>query len=199
MLLGATDEAKVPNDWSRDGRFLLYTQQDPRTKADLWALPLASDATPAGAPTPFANTEFNEDQGRFSPDTHWVAYVSDESGRSEIYVQPFPAATGGGGKTRVSRDGGDQPRWGRDGKELFYLSLDGKLMAVNVAEGPKFRAGVPESLFQALVVRGRRESLLGVLRWDVAPDGKHFLINTVKTSSEPLTVVLNWTAELKKK
>jgi eukaryotic-like serine/threonine-protein kinase len=199
VLLGATDEARVPNDWSRDSRFLLYTQQDPRTKADLWALPLANDATPAGAPTPFANTEFNEDQGRFSPDTHWVAYVSDESGRSEIYVQPFPAATGGGSKTQVSRDGGDQPRWRRDGKELFYLSLDGKLMAVNVAEGPTFRAGVPESLFQALVVRGRRESLLGVSRWDVAPDGKHFLINTVKTSSEPLTVVLNWTAELKKK
>jgi hypothetical protein len=199
VLLGATDEAKVPSDWSRDGRFLLYAQQDPRTKADLWALPLASDATPAGPPTPFAITEFNEDQGRFSPDTHWVAYVSDESGRSEIYVQPFPAATGGGSKTQVSRDGGDEPRWRHDGKELFYLSLDGKLMAVSVAEGPTFRAGVPESLFQALVVRGRRESLLGVSRWDVAPDGKHFLINKVKTSSEPLTVVLNWTAELKKK
>jgi serine/threonine protein kinase len=198
VLLGATDEAKVPNDWSRDGRFLLYAQQNPRTKADLWALPLASDGTPAGAPTPFANNDFNEDQGRFSPDTRWVAYVSDESGRSEIYVQPFPAATGGGSKTRVSRDGGDQPRWRRDGKELFYLSLDGKLMAVNVTEGPTFIAGAPQSLFQALVVRGRRESLLGVLRWDVAPDGKHFLINTWKTSSEPLTVVLNWTAELKK-
>jgi serine/threonine protein kinase len=198
VLLGATDEARVPNDWSRDGRFLLYSQQDPRTKADLLALPLTSDATPAGVPTPFANTEFNEDQGRFSPDTHWVAYVSDESGRSEIYVQSFPAATGGGSKTRVSRDGGEQPRWRRDGKELFYLSLDGKLMAVKVAEGPTFRAGVPESLFQALVVRGRRQTLLGVLRWDVAPDGRHFLINTVKTSSEPLTVVLNWTAELNK-
>jgi len=70
---------------------------------------------------------------------------------------------------------------------------------VKVTAGPTFRAGVPESLFQALMVRGRRESLLGVLRWDVAPDGKHFLINTVKMSSEPLTVVLNWTAELKKK
>ena len=99
---------------------------------------------------------------------------------------------------QVSRDGGNQPRWRRDGKELFYLSLDGKLMAVNVTEGPTFIAGAPQSLFQALVVRGRRESLLGVLRWDVAPDGKHFLINTWKTSSEPLTVVLNWTAELKK-
>ena len=199
VLAGATDEQKVPNDWSRDGRFLLYAQQDPRTKADLWVLPLASDGTPAGAPIPFANTEFNEDQGRFSPDGHWVAYVSDESGRSEIYVQPFPVASGGGSKTQVSLDGGDQPRWRSDGKELFYVSLDGKLMAVDVTEGPTFRAGAPKSLFQALVVRGRRQSLLGVLRWDVAPDGKHFLINTVKTSSEPLTVVLNWTTELKKR
>ena len=198
-LVGATDEAKVPSDWSRDGRYLLYAQQDPRTKGDLWALPLASDGTAAGTPTPFANTEFNEDQGHFSPDSHWVAYVSDESGRSEIYVQPFPATTGGGSKTQVSRDGGDQPRWRHDGKELFYLSLDGKLMAVDVTTGPTFETGVPKSLFQALVVRGRRESLLGVLRWDVAPDGKHFLVNRVKTPSEPLTVVLNWTAELKKK
>jgi serine/threonine protein kinase len=199
VLIGATEDAKVPSDWSRDGRFLLYAVQDPRTKADLWALPLASDGKPAGAPIPFVNTEFNEDQGRFSPDGHWVAYVSDESGRSEIYVQPFPAATGGGSKTQVSRDGGDQPRWRRDGKELFYLSLDGKLMAVDVTEGPTFRAGIPESRFQALVVRGRRESLLGVLRWDVAPDGRHFLINRVNTPSEPLTVVLNWTAAVQKK
>ena len=199
VLIGATEEAKVPADWSRDGRFLLYAQQDPRTKADLWALPLASDGTPAGAPTPFANTEFNEDQGHFSPDSHWVAYVSDESGRSEIYVQPFPPPTGGGSKTQVSRDGGDQPRWRRDGKELFYLSLDGKLMAVDVTEGPTFKTGATKSLFQALVVRARRESLLGILRWDVAPDGKHFLVNRVKTPSEPLTVVLNWTADLKKK
>jgi hypothetical protein len=82
---------------------------------------------------------------------------------------------------------------------LFYLSLDGKLMAVDVTEGPSFKTGAPKSLFQALVVRGRRESLLGVLRWDVAPDGRRFLINTLKTPSEPLTVVLNWTTDLKKK
>ena len=198
-LIPATDEQKVPNDWSRDGRFLLYTKQDAKTKADLWVQPLAIDATPAGAATPFANTEFNEDQGQFSPNVHWVAYVSDESGRSEIYVQPFSATTGAGSKTQVSRDGGNQPRWRRDGRELFYLSLDGNLMAVDVTEGPIFKAGMPRSLFRALVVRGRRESLLGVLRWDVASDGKRFLIDTVRTSSEPLTVVLNWTTELKKK
>jgi serine/threonine protein kinase len=199
MLLAATDDQKVPNDWSRDGRFLLYAKQDPKTRADLWVQALASDATPAGAPTPFANTEFSEDQGQFSPDIRWIAYVSDESGRPEIYVQPFPAPAGGGSKMQVSRDGGNQPRWRRDGKELFYFSLGGNLMAVDVTEGPAFKAGVPKLLFQALVVRGRRESLLGVLRWDVTPDGKRFLIDTAKTSPEALTVVLNWTAELKKK
>jgi eukaryotic-like serine/threonine-protein kinase len=198
-LLGATQDPKVPNDWSRDGRSLLYTKQDPKTRADLWVLPLASDGTPAGAPTPFANTEFSEDQGQFSTDGRWIAYSSDESGRAEIYVQPFPAPAGGGSKTQVSRGGGSQPRWRRDGKELFYLSPDGKLMAVNVTEGPIFKAGVPESLFQAFVVRGRREAVSDVLRWDVTPDGKRFLIDTAKAQSEPLTVVLNWDAEFKKK
>ena len=142
--------------------------------------------------------EFSEDQGKFSPDTHWIAYVSDESGRSEIYVQPFPAPAGGGSKMQVSRDGGNQPRWRRDGKELFYLALDGRLMAVDVTEGPIFKVGVAESLFQARVVHGRKESFLDVLPWDVSPDGKRFLIEMVKTPSAPLTVVLNWTAELKK-
>jgi hypothetical protein len=102
--------------------FLLYTQQDARTKADLWVLPLTASGTPSGTPAPFANTEFSESAGQFSPDTHWIAYASDESGRSEIYVQPFPTPPEGGSKTSVSRDGGNQPRWRRDGKELFYLS-----------------------------------------------------------------------------
>ena len=199
LLLAATGDPTAPNDWSRDGRFLLYTRQDPKTKADLWVLPLSSDGAPAGAPRPFANTEFSEDQGQFSPDGRWIAYTSDESGRSEIYVQPFPAPVGRGSKTRVSRDGGSQPRWRRDGKELFYLSPDGKLMAVNVTDGPIFKVGLPESLFQVLVVRGRREAVSDVLSWDVTPDGKRFLIDRVKTASAPLTVVLNWTAELRKK
>ena len=199
--VGATGDPKFPDDWSRDGRFLLYSQRDPRTHADLWVMPLASDGIPSGAATPFANTEFSEEQGRFSPDTHWIAYASDESGRSEIYVQPFPAPPNGGSKTRISRDGGNQPRWRRDGKELFYLSLDGKLMAAEVTEEPVFKAGLPKPLFQ---VSGARIShndpkVAGqVFGWDAAPDGKRFLIDTATTSSEPVTVVLNWTAELKK-
>jgi hypothetical protein len=148
---------------------------------------------------PFANTEFNEGQGQFSPDTHWIAYASDESGRVEVYVQPFPTPPGGGSKTPVSRDGGNQPRWRRDGKELFYLSLGGKLMAVDVTEGPTFNAGSPKPLFQLPVTSMYNNAAWNVFRWDTTPDGKRFLIDTAKTSAEPLTVFLNWTAELKKK
>lgn len=199
VLVSPTDDAKFPNHWSRDGRFLLYTQQDAKTNADLWVLPLTGDGVPSGEPMPFANTEFSEGQGQFSPDTHWIAYASDESGRVEVYVQPFPTPPGGGSKTPVSSDGGNQPRWRRDGKELFYLSLDGKLMAVDVTEGPIFKGGSPKPLFQLPATSVYNSAALDVFRWDTTPDGKRFLINTAKTSSEPLTVILNWTAELKKK
>ena len=149
---------------------------DPRTHADLWVLPLAGDGTPSGTATPFANTEFSEEQGRFSPDARWIAYASDESGRSEIYIQPFPAPPNGGSKIPISRDGGSQPRWRRDGKELFYFSPDGKLMAADVTEGPTFKASVPRTLFQVPVAQighnegGRAGFRLGRRsRWQAVP------------------------------
>jgi Tol biopolymer transport system component len=198
-LVRATGDLKLPDDWSHDGRFLLYTQRDPRTHANLWVLPLAGNGTPSGTATPFADTEFSEEQGRFSPDARWIAYASDESGRSEIYIQPFPLPENGGSKTPISRDGGIQPRWRRDGKELFYFSPDGKLMAAEVTEGPTFKASVPRVLFQVPVAQIAHNAVASqVFGWDVAPDGKRFLIDTAATSSEPVTVVLNWTAELKK-
>ena len=192
-LVSVTGDEKLPDDWSRDGRFLLYTQQDSQTHADLWVLPLAGDGTPSGKATPFANTAFSEEQGRFSPDTRWIAYASDESGRSEIYIQPFPAPPNGGSKTPISRDGGSQPRWRRDGKELFYSSPDGKLMAVNVTDGSIFKASDPRTLFQVPVAQiGHNLGGVQVLGWDVAPDGKRLLIDTATTSPESVTVVLNW-------
>jgi dipeptidyl aminopeptidase/acylaminoacyl peptidase len=196
-LVATTNDAKFPNDWSRDGRFLLYTQQDARMNDDLWLLPLAASGTPSGPPTPFANTEFSERAGQFSPDTHWIAYASDETGRSEIYVQPFPVPAGGGSKTSVSRDGGSQPRWRRDGKELFYLSFDGKLMAVDVTEGRVLKVGTPKSLFQAPATSIQNRTSMSGWAWDVTSDGQRFLFDAVKTSSESLTAVLNWTAESK--
>jgi Tol biopolymer transport system component len=197
-LVHGTGETKLPDDWSRDGRFLLYTQHDARTHADLWVLPLAGDGTPSGPATPFANTEFSEEQGRFSPDGRWIAYASDESGRTEIYIQPFPAPANGGSKTPISRDGGSEPRWRRDGKELFYFSSDGKLMAADVTEGRTFNASIPRILFQVPVAQIAHNAVVSqVFGWDVAPDGKRFLIDTATTSSQPVTVLLNWTAERK--
>ena len=187
-------QAALPSDWSRDARFLLYATLDSRTKYDLWALPLTGGDR---SPISIARTEFNERQGQFSPDTRWVAYVSDESGRPEVYVQPFPPSSIGSNKFPISQSGGDQPRWRRDGKELFYFSLDGKLMAVDVTSSPAFHAGIPKHLFSPPLYYGD-ESAPYVFRWDVAADGHRFLIDTIASASDPVTVVLNWTAGLKK-
>jgi serine/threonine protein kinase/Tol biopolymer transport system component len=179
----------LPDDWSGDGRFLLYANQDPTTKSDLWVLPLTGTRKPA----PYLQTPFNERHGRFSPDGRWIAYVSDESGRPEIYIQAFPASSGDSGKTSVSRDGGDEPHWRRDGKELFYLSLDGKLMAVDLAVSPVLKVGIPKPLFQAPGLSPTTSASSG-RGWDVTADGQRFLINTPAATavSEPVTVVLNW-------
>jgi Tol biopolymer transport system component len=120
-----------PSDWSSDGRFLTYYRTDPKTGLDIWVLPLDGDRKPF----PLIQTEFNESQSQFSPDGRWVAYVSDETGGPQIYVQSFPKLTG---KWQVSTDGGTQPRWRHDGKELFYLALDQQLMAVTVLPGATF-------------------------------------------------------------
>ena len=107
-----TPQSKSPLDWSRDGRVLLYAAQDDKTGSDLWALPLVGDRKPFAV----VQTNFDEMQGQFSPDARWLAYASNESGRFEIYVRPFPEA---GGKWQVSTGGGTQPRWGRNGQELL--------------------------------------------------------------------------------
>jgi Tol biopolymer transport system component len=187
-------QSGLPSDWSRDGRFLLYATLDSKTKYDLWALPLTGNDR---NPISIARTEFNERQGQFSPDTRWVAYVSDESGRPEVYVQPFPPSSVGSNKIPISQSGGDQPRWRRNGKELFYFSLDGKLMSVDVTSSPAFHAGIPKHLFSPPLFYGD-ESAPYVFRWDVAADGQRFLIDTIGSASDPVTVVLNWTAELRK-
>lgn len=112
-LLFASSEFKNIFDWSADGRFILYTSQTPKAGRDLWALPLFGDRKPFLV----AQTPFEETEGRFSPDGRWIAYQSNESGRTEIYVKPFP---GSGGRSQVSTDGGTNAQWGRDGRELFY-------------------------------------------------------------------------------
>ncbi len=189
-LLLKSDENKIPTSWSRDGRFLLYQAPDSKSGKDaLWVLPLEGDKKPFL----LARTAFNNAQGRFSPDGRWVAYTSDESGRYEVYVRMFSpdstaAASDSGGKWPISTAGGSEPRWSRDGKQLYYQSSDGKLMAVEVATKSEFRAGLPRTLFQGPSIN-----------WDITPDGKRFLFAVPTGKGQaPFTVVLNWQSELKK-
>jgi Tol biopolymer transport system component/predicted Ser/Thr protein kinase len=199
------DELLLPNSlidaahqWSRDGRFIVYVEIDPKTKSDLWVLP-TEGAAAERKPIPFLRTEFNELFDQLSPDNHWMAFTSDRSGRREVYVRPFPP---GDGEWTISIAGGEQPRWRGDGKELFFEAADGKMMAVPVkaAAGPKpsFEAGTPVALFDAHMVH---RPAGGLIEYDVTADGKRFLINTTGGSgatSPPLTVVTNWTAGLRK-
>jgi dipeptidyl aminopeptidase/acylaminoacyl peptidase len=179
---------KYPVSWSPDGRFILYDSFGSPTGLDLWVLPLSGDRTPV----PFLNTKFNEAAGQFSPDGRWVAYQSDESGKNEVYVTPFP---GPGGKWQISTGGGSFPRWRHDGNEIFYLAPDNKLMAAAVnGKGSSFEVGAVKRLFETRAVVGLRN------RYAVSADGPRFLINTApeQAASAPITVVLNWTAGLKK-
>ncbi len=191
-VLLKSSEPKYVTSWSRDGRFLLYTVVSPKTKGDIWLLPLDRDKKPV----PFLITEFNEQSASFSPDGHWVAYQSDESGRVEVYVRSFSlnstgTAVEGRGKWQISNEPGDEPTWRSDGRGLYYYrSSDRKIMAVEIATSPVFRAGKPQPLGLALPQGAK---------WDAAADGKRFLVAAAKESKpEPYTVVLNWQSSLKK-
>jgi eukaryotic-like serine/threonine-protein kinase len=193
-LLLHSDEIKQPLSWSRDGRFLLFSQRGKETGRDLWALPLEGDRKPM----PYLVTPFNEDQAQFSPDGHWVVYTSNETGTKEVYVAPFPMSSGW--KWPVSNGGGSQPRWRRDGKELFYFTPDSTLMAVDVTTGSTVQLGMAKPLFHAAVLGGTGGGAGSAWRWDISPDGQRFLINTAleEAAATPVTIVLNWQTALKK-
>jgi eukaryotic-like serine/threonine-protein kinase len=181
-----------PADWSPDGRFLLYAAAD--SNATTWDLLVLSSSDPK--PVPFVRSGFTEEQGRFSPNGRWVAYVSNESGLDEVYVRALAtdfssSSASAGGSVLVSRGGGTAPRWRGDGRELFYLAPNGKIMAVEVKAGQQFDIGTPTPLFQTPP---------GTVVGDVSADGKRFLLVTPvgPSASAPFTVVLNWTAGLKK-
>ena len=182
----------MPLDWSKDGRFLLYSQGDPKTGGDLWALPMTGNDR---KPVVVANTAFEERQGQFSPDGRWVAYQTNESGSSfEIVVQAFPEPSG---KWQVSTGGGTQPRWRADGKELYFIAPDRKLMAVPVAVlGSAFEAGKPVALFATRILGGGGQFKP---QYAVSRDGR-FLINQVveESTAAPITLILNWHPEQKK-
>jgi Tol biopolymer transport system component len=210
--LFVTSQSKAAQDWSRDGRFLLYSTQGPKTGSDLWALPLTGDRPSPGSGRPesvegrkpFAvlQSSFDEIEGQFSPDGRWLAYASNESGRYEIYIRTFPDA---GVKRQVSVAGGVQPRWKRDGHELFYVAPDTRLMAVPIRLAPDphtLEAGAPVALFPTRLATGGNVVGTGFLarpQYAVAPDGR-FLMNVAadEAVTSPITIVQNWTAALKK-
>jgi len=191
MLLLKSDLFNVPTDWSRDGRFIIYRQVDPKTKADVWFLPVTGSGK--ARPFPVIQTEANETAGTLSPDGRWLAYASDVSGRFEIYVQTFP---GGGGKRQISTGGGVGPHWRRDGRELFYCAGDGKLMAAQVRSGESFDVGSTVSLFEFRAGNAQ----VNFAPYAVTGDGQRFLLNEVVETkpNAPLTVVVNWAAGLRR-
>jgi Tol biopolymer transport system component len=192
----ANGTVKTPMQWSRDGQFIVYTENDPKTRRDIWVLPM--NGPKDQKPVPFLRSEFNELHGQLSPDSHWMAYTSDASGQREVYVRPFPA---GEGEKRISIAGGEQPRWRGDGKELFFVGASGKMMAValKATAGTKLsiEPGAPQPLFEAHLAQTVNN---GLFEYDVTPDGKRFLLDTTGGSASALllNVVVNWDAGPKK-
>ncbi|MGQ0732685.1 MAG: protein kinase domain-containing protein [Acidobacteriota bacterium] len=184
-LLLKTPNNKTLNDWSADGRYLLYEENDPKTGSDLWVLPMTGDRTPMRV----LDTRFNERGGAFSPDGRWIAYASDENGANEVYVRTFPVS---GGKWQVSTGRGFSPRWRPDGKELFY-DRTGQMMAVDLSgtvPGRQFKAGPPTPLFPGL-------RSMPPHNYDIAADGRFLVLTTTAADTLlPIVVVLNWLSGL---
>src|SRR5437879_182183 len=186
-----------PEDWSRDGRFLLYQIPGAKTGQDLWIAPQPSEGGSGDRkPSPYLQTEFDEKHGRFSPDSCWVAYTSNESGRDEVYVQSFPLS---GAKFQISAGGGMEPQWRKDGTELFYIAEDRTLMAVPVklasSASEPLQVGQPKRLLPLPVL----DAFVG-RSYEVSNDGQRFLMRAPASgaTAPPLTVALNWQTGVKK-
>jgi Tol biopolymer transport system component len=196
--LNTSEYTNAPMSWSPDGQLLAFIEVNPTTQRDIWVLRMG-DASPGSGQVrkaqPFLRTPFDETEPRFSPDGRWLTYISDESGRYEIYVQPYP---GPGGKWQISTEGGTEPMWNPNGRELFYRS-GGKMMAVDIATQPGFTAGTPRMLFEG----GYEPAPVPITNYDVSPDGQRFLM--IKSNEQEqaaptqINVVLNWFEELKRR
>jgi len=182
------DGVNIPTDWSPDGRFLLFFRRSEKTRSDIWALPMEGGHNPY----PLINSAGEDLLARFSPDGGWIAYASDESGTQEVYIRSF---TGDGhigpDRERISSSGGSQAIWRKDGKELFYLSPKGEIMAVPVnRSGARLEFGTPAALFKTVApIPGRT---LGT--YDVTSDGQRFLLGEFlgESANAIPTVILNW-------
>jgi eukaryotic-like serine/threonine-protein kinase len=181
----------TPSSWSGDGRLLIYTLIHPQTGGDIWVLPVIDGLEPY----PVIRTPADERYGTISPDGRWLAYISNETGTYEVYVESFPVT---GFKRQISTDGGSEPHWRGDGRELFYVAANRTLMAVSVKSHPTvLDVGPPQPLF---ATRMKWMEVQPVARhYAPAPDGKRFLFSSVtdEAQSVPVTAVLNWPAALK--
>jgi eukaryotic-like serine/threonine-protein kinase len=190
--LGSGEAFQVPKSWSADGQLLAFFEISTTTQRDIWVLRINDRKA-----QPFLRTAFTETSPGFSPDARWLVYVSDESGRPETYVQPYP---GPGGKWQVSVDGGTEPLWSRNGREIFYRSGN-KMMVVEVTTQPSFSASKPRVLFEGPYLLGLFPNSGGA--YDVTSDGQRFLMvketAAASTSTAQINVVLNWTEELKRR
>ena len=187
----ATSATEHVLDWSRDGKHILFVRVVPETVQDLWYLELNEDDDD-WAPKPFLQTRFSEMTPKLSPDGRFIAYRSNESGRSEIYVRSFPD---GDGKVTVSRNGGDQPRWSRDGSEILYVE-DGALMVVAVSTSPSFSVGSVTRLFEHVSL----SSGLVPPQYDVSANGRRFVLveQADEETPEPkIHIVENWYEEFR--
>jgi Tol biopolymer transport system component len=168
-LITESDQPKMPMSWSPDGKLLIYWNEDPRTRGDIWMVPVTGDRKPV----PIVQTQNQELYPQLSADGKWLAYQSDESSRDEIYIRPFPE---GPGKWQISTDGGVAPRWRRDGKEL-YFALAPNIMAVDIrVEGSSIKAGVPHVLFALSSTPGPVMNGYNYLPYAVSADGQKFLV-----------------------
>ena len=186
-VLLATPRDESVSDWSQDGKYLLYDLVDPGNARDLWYLERSEEGN-GWTPHPFLQTRFSERTARFSPDGAFVAYLSDQSGRNEVYVRPFPE---GERQWLVSSGGGNHPRWSPDGKELFYVERGG-LVAVEIAFTPNFSLGSAKRLFD----------YPGSIPYDVSADGQQFVLIAPAAEGaeapEPLIrIVQNWYEEFR--
>jgi Tol biopolymer transport system component len=188
---GGSVLGKFAASWSPDGQWLAFIAGGRAlARSDIHVMPVA----PGGKATPFLESPAIETHVRFSPDGRWLAYTANDSSRMEVYVRPFP---GPGDKQRVSSNGGSWAQWRRDGAEIFFLSLDGRLMAAPVTRaGAALTFGEPQSLF---TIRVRPLGRLDAYPYAVSRDGQRFLFNTFveEASSTGLTMVVNWPAGMK--
>jgi eukaryotic-like serine/threonine-protein kinase len=190
-LLLESDQVKMPMSWSSDGKILLFYVVGAKSSNDVWALPMTGE----GKPFPVLETMFSESHPQISPDGKWFAYWSNETGRSEVYVQSFPP---GAGKWQISTNSGIFPRWRPDGKELFFMETNsfGKMMAASIkAVGNTLEASTPVALFDSLYNNNAVRNHTG--NWNtfaVSGDGKRFLIPRPESTGgpTPITVVINW-------